>query len=444
MNASELSKIDPYEEVAQQGQEHEPEDKDTKEKEPFKGSDETEPFEEDETTVTPPPPRHRGARISRVLLLVLKLICSPGHDAWTIARVADRAKHELINSRIMHVTRQGANDSMTPESIQAMIDREIQRNSINGDESYSSEGGPTRPVQSVRACSYTDFTKCQPLNFQGTKGVVNLSRWVKKMESVFHISGCAVENQTCKKKLTDKYCPNGEIKKLEIELWNLKIDKYIGGLPDNIHGNVMSARPKTLDFAIKLTNDLMDPKLRTYAERKNENKRKTDDSSKNNQQQPHKKINVAKAYTAGPGEKKVYSGDLPLCTKCNYHHIGQCAPKCGKCKSGNGIAQGRAYALGGRDASLDSNINTAKEAKDKSKGKRLKDVPIVRDFLEFFLEDLPGIPPARQVEFQIDLVSGVAPVARAPYRLAPSKMKELVEQLQELSDKGFFRPNSSP
>nr|GEZ09024.1 putative reverse transcriptase domain-containing protein [Tanacetum cinerariifolium] len=84
------------------------------------------------------------------------------------------------------------------------------------------------------------------------------------------------------------------------------------------------------------------------------------------------------------------------------------------------------------------------EAKDKSEGKRLKDVPIVRDFLEVFPEDLPGIPPARKVEFQIDLVPGVALVARAPYRLAPSEMKELAEQLQELSDKEFIRPNSSP
>ncbi|GJY29796.1 hypothetical protein Tco_0405563 [Tanacetum coccineum] len=83
---------------------------------------------------------------------------------------------------------------------------------------------------------------------------------------------------------------------------------------------------------------------------------------------------------------------------------------------------------------------TTKEAKDKSEGKRLEDVPIVKDFPE----DLSGIPPARQVEFQIDLVPGVAPVARAPYRLAPSEIKELAEQLQELSDKGFIRPSSSP
>ncbi|GKF03450.1 reverse transcriptase domain-containing protein [Tanacetum coccineum] len=250
-----------------------------------------------------------------------------------------------------------------------MIDQEIQRNSTQDDASQNSGGGPRRPVQPARVYSYSDFMKCQPLNFKGIEGIVGLSQWIKKMESVFHISGCTVENQvkfaTCtllgaaltwwnghvrtlghdaayamtwgtfKKKLTDKYCPNGEIKKLEIKLWNLKvrrndvaaytqrfqelalmctkffadetvkIDKYIGGLPDNIHGNVMFARPKTLDFAIELANDLMDQKLRAYAERKNENKRKADDSSRNNhQQQPHKKQNVARAYTAGPGEKR--------------------------------------------------------------------------------------------------------------------------------------------
>ncbi|GJW23559.1 hypothetical protein Tco_0606732 [Tanacetum coccineum] len=86
---------------------------------------------------------------------------------------------------------------------------------------------------------------------------------------------------------------------------------------------------------------------------------------------------------------------------------------------------------------------TTKEAKDESKEKRLEGVPIVRDFPEVFLEDLPGIPPARQVEFQIDLVPGVAPVAWAPYWLALSEMKELAEQLQELSDKGFIRPSFS-
>ncbi|GJV07888.1 putative reverse transcriptase domain-containing protein [Tanacetum coccineum] len=460
----------------------------------------------------------------------------------------------------MPVTRQGANDAMTPESIQALIDRAIQRNSTytQDDASHNSGGGLRRPMQPARVCSYTDFMKCQPLNFKGTEGVVGLSQWLEKMESNGHVrtlghdAAYAMTWGTLKKKLTDKYCPKGEIKKLEIELRNLrvrgndvatytqrfqelalmctkfitdeteKVDKYISGLPDNIHGNVMSARPKTLDEAIELANDLIDQKLCTYAERQNDNKRKADDSSRNNQQ-PHKKQNVARAYTAGSGEKKAYTGTLPLCTKCNYHHTGQCAPKCGNCKrtvelgNGNGIAQGRAYAFGEEEmpaqtvtssrgnlangkiigvntiirgctlnfmnihpfnidlmpvplVSFDVIIGmdwltkyhgviicdekigcdvflahiTTKEAKDKSEGKRLEDVPIVRDFPKFFPKDLPGIPPARQVEFQIDLVPGAAPVARAPYRLAPSEMKELAEQLQELSDKGFIRPNSSP
>ncbi|GJU20130.1 putative reverse transcriptase domain-containing protein [Tanacetum coccineum] len=87
---------------------------------------------------------------------------------------------------------------------------------------------------------------------------------------------------------------------------------------------------------------------------------------------------------------------------------------------------------------------TSKKTEDKSEEKRLEDVPIIREFLEVFLEDLPGLPPARQVEFQIDLVPGAALVARASYRLAPAELQELSTQLQELSDRGFIRPSSSP
>ncbi|GKG33442.1 hypothetical protein Tco_0433601, partial [Tanacetum coccineum] len=87
---------------------------------------------------------------------------------------------------------------------------------------------------------------------------------------------------------------------------------------------------------------------------------------------------------------------------------------------------------------------TKKETKDKSEEKRLEDVPTVRDFMEVFPEDLPGLPPTRQVEFQIDLVPGATPVARAPYRLAPSELQELSTQLQEIFGKGFIRPSSLP
>ncbi|GJV30920.1 putative reverse transcriptase domain-containing protein [Tanacetum coccineum] len=80
---------------------------------------------------------------------------------------------------------------------------------------------------------------------------------------------------------------------------------------------------------------------------------------------------------------------------------------------------------------------TKKETEDKFEEKKLEDVPIVRDIPDVFPEGLPGFPPMRQVKFQIDLVPGDAPVARAPYRLAPSKLQELSTQLQEISDKGM-------
>nr|GFA66275.1 hypothetical protein [Tanacetum cinerariifolium] len=284
---------------------------------------------------------------------------------------------------------------------------------------------------------------------------------VEDADSSRHDAAYAMTWETLKKKLMDKYFPKGKIKKLEIELWNLRV-KGNDVATYTQRFQELALIPKTLDETIELANDLMDQKLCTYAERQNESKRKANDSPRNNQQQPHKKQNVARAYTAGPGEKKVYTGDLPMCTKCNYHHTGQCAPKCRKCKryghtttdcrvntnnnnnnhnnknqkagacyecgntghikkncpklknhgngNGKGVAQGRVYALGGREASPDSNVIT-EEAKDKSEEKRLKDVPIVRDFPEVFPEDLPGIPPARPVEFQIDLVPGAVPVA---------------------------------
>ncbi|GKE06515.1 putative reverse transcriptase domain-containing protein [Tanacetum coccineum] len=87
---------------------------------------------------------------------------------------------------------------------------------------------------------------------------------------------------------------------------------------------------------------------------------------------------------------------------------------------------------------------TTKETEEKSEKKRLEDVSIVQNFPEVFSKDLSGLPPTRQVEFQINLIHGAAPVAQAPYRLAPSEMMELSDQLQELSDKGFIRPSSSP
>ncbi|GJT98549.1 hypothetical protein Tco_1094067 [Tanacetum coccineum] len=190
---------------------------------------------------------------------------------------------------------------------------------------------------------------------------------VRRMEQFARdISNCSVENQikfsTCtlladqKKKMTDKYCPRVEIKKLEADLWNLKvkesdkIKRYVGGLPDMIHGSVVASKPKTMQEAIEIATELMDKKISTFAERQTENKRKQDDNHQQPQQrQENKRQNTSMAYTAGSGEKKPYGGSRPLCAKCNYHHDGPCAPKCHKCNRVGHLA---------RDYQSTANANT--------------------------------------------------------------------------------------
>ncbi|GJT41330.1 putative reverse transcriptase domain-containing protein [Tanacetum coccineum] len=266
-------------------------------------------------------------------------------------------------------------NNMTPESVQAMIDQALLRNSTNGDGSHSSHEDNRRNVQTACPCFYTDFMKCQPLNFKGTEGVVKFATCTLLGDALTWWNG-QIRNlgpnaysmtwEVLKKKMTDKYCPQGEIKKLEIKLWNLKkVDKYISGLPDNIYGNVKSARPNTLDETIELANDLMDQKLRTYAERQSDNKRKADDSFRNNhghQQQPFKRQNIAKVYNMGTGEKKPSSGNTngantqkgnganPKgngCFECGATgHFKRNCPKLKNKDGGNGNGQGWVYAVG--------------------------------------------------------------------------------------------------
>ncbi|GJY24465.1 putative reverse transcriptase domain-containing protein [Tanacetum coccineum] len=361
-----------------------------------------------------------------------------------------------------------------------------------------------------------------------------------------------------------------------------EVEKYVSGLPNMIRGNVMSYQRKMMEKVIEFANDQMDQKVLTIAERQFEQKRKLEFNAGNNQghQQQNKRQNTRRAYTAGPGEKREYTGSLPLCTKCNYHHKGPCAPMCNKCKkighlardcksSGpngnnnnhgnsrmtqnagtcyecgvqghfktdcpklknknhgnqgrNGNAPMKVYMVGNVGTNSDSNVITGTfllndcyasilfdtgadrsfvsttfssliditpttldhyydveladgkiigintiiqgykivripwgsetlivhgdrssrgnetrlniisctkthkyllkghhvflvhvttmEIEDKSGEKRLEDVPIVQDFPEVFPKDLLGLPPTRQVEFHIDLVPGVAPVA---------------------------------
>ncbi|GJV62098.1 reverse transcriptase domain-containing protein [Tanacetum coccineum] len=322
----------------------------------------------------------------------------------------------------------------------------------------------------------------------GSEGVVGITQWFERMDSIFHISNCAVENQvkfaTC------------TLHGIALTWWN--------------------AHVKIVEIGDR------DP------------------------ESEGKRHNVAWAYTVGPGEKKPYGGSK--CPKCNYHHEGQCAPRCNKRKKAghlardcrgaavntntqqgvtcygdqghykkdcpklrnknqgnqavNGNAVARAYVVGSTGTNPNSNVvmgmfllnnhyasilfdtgadrifvSTAFSSLidiipitlnhgydiELADGKIIEVNTLIRGCTLNFMNhpfnidimpvelgsfdviiDLLGIPPIRQVEFQIELVPGAAPVSRAPYRLASFEMKELSDQLQELSDKGFIRPSSLP
>ncbi|GJW80640.1 hypothetical protein Tco_0144615 [Tanacetum coccineum] len=220
--------------------------------------------------------------------------------------------------------------------------------SMNGDDSHNSGMGVRRNEQATLECTYPDFMKCQPLNFKGTEGVVELTQW-----TVGHDVAYAMTWTDLKNKMTDKYCPRSEIKKLKVEMWDLKVkesdkvEKYVGGLPDMLHGSVVASKPETMREAIEIATELMDKKIRTLAERQAKNKRKFDNNDQAQQQFP-KRLNVAQAYAAGTGEMKEYAGTLPLCNKCKFHHNGQCTAE------GAG-ARGLVHTLGGGETDQDLN-----------------------------------------------------------------------------------------
>nr|GEZ32405.1 putative reverse transcriptase domain-containing protein [Tanacetum cinerariifolium] len=431
-------------------------------------------------------------------------------------------------------------------------DEEDDEMDVEADDEEEEEEHQLLPTLNCAVENQVKFATC-------TLHSIALTWWNTHVKTVGHEAAYGMPWKMLMKMMTDKYCPRSEIKNLEMELWDLKvkgtdlasytqryqelallcgrmfseesdkIEKYIGGLPDMIHGSVVVSKPKTMQKAVEIATELMDKTIRTFAERETASKRKFENTSRNTQnqqQQSNKRQNTGRVYTAASGEKKQYGGSKPICAKCNYHHDGPCAPKCRNCnkighfsrdcrntantnnannQKGTGLGQkttcyecgvqghfkrecpkvknnnnhgnqggrnnalARIYAVGRAGTDPDVNVMMKLgsfdviigmdwltkyqaviacadkiEVEDKSKEKRLEDVPVVRDFPEVFPEDLPGLLPIRPVEFQIDLVPGAAPVARAPYRLAPFEMKELAEQLKELSDKGFIRPSSSP
>ncbi|GKE24846.1 putative reverse transcriptase domain-containing protein, partial [Tanacetum coccineum] len=365
--------------------------------------------------------------------------------------------------------------------------------------------------------------------------VLKEQQWNSHKRTIGTDAAYALSWRELLKLMTEVYCPRNEIQNMETELWNLsvknndtasytqrfqeltmmctkmvpgeedRVEKFIGGIPDNIQGNVIVVEATRLQDAVRITKNLMDQKLKGYAVRNAENKRRLNNNYRNNcgQQPPHKVQNtggqnVARAYMAGNNENNGNLGPnqgVVTCFECGTQgHYRKDCPKVKNQNRGNKAkvpnARGKAYVLGGGDANPGSNTVTGhpfnidlmpidlgsfdviigmdwlannhavivcdekivripygneilivqgdKGAKEKKSKLSIISCEKAQKYIE---KDLPGLPPTRQVEFQIDLIPGAAPVARAPYRLAPPEMEELSTQLQELSDKGFIRPS---
>nr|GEY95415.1 hypothetical protein [Tanacetum cinerariifolium] len=181
----------------------------------------------------------------------------------------------VINAQLQAMINQGVNA--------ALAVRDANR---TGDNSHTSGTGVRRTEHVTRECTYQDFMKCQPLYFKGTEGVVELTQWFERMETVFRISNCLAENQV--KFATYSF---GRIKEendgQELALLCVqtfpkesdRVERNIGGLPDLIHGSVAASKPKTMQEATEMATGLMDKKIHTYAERHAANKRKFEDTS---------------------------------------------------------------------------------------------------------------------------------------------------------------------
>ncbi|GJZ66618.1 putative reverse transcriptase domain-containing protein [Tanacetum coccineum] len=212
----------------------------------------------------------------------------------------------------------------------------------NGVDSHTSGTGVRGSERVARECTYQDFMKCKPLYFKGTEGVVELTQWFERMETVFRIRNCSVENQikffTCTLLAGALTWWNSHKRRLLNKVNVKKRDEKVrGGIVE-----LECDRPKTMQEAVEMATELMDKRVSTIAERQAENKRKFKNTSRNNQnqqKQQNKRQNTGRAYTAGSGDKKQYGGSRPLCSKCNYHHDGPCSPKCYKCNKFGHIAR---------------------------------------------------------------------------------------------------------
>nr|GEZ09448.1 putative reverse transcriptase domain-containing protein [Tanacetum cinerariifolium] len=340
----------------------------------------------------------------------------------------------------------------------------------------STRGNPPPPLtqdtvnwmiqESVEAAIWAErerenFMKCSPITFHGNEGAVGLIRWIEKTEMVFTVRKCTEANKAkMKVMMMEEFCPPEEIERMECELWNLrvnemdissyttrfnelmilcpgmvpteqkKVEAYIHGLSENIKGEVTSSEPATLNKAMRMAHTLMEQKVKVIAERETDNKKRKC-GMQHYGNYPIKCNKCGKiGYKARDYWSKVVATGAnaqPIMTCYGCGEKGHIKTNCpARNNPGRNGARGQAYALRDGDQNLGPNVVT-----DHSYEVELADGRVVSTNTI-----LRGCA--------LNLVNHLFEINLMPIELAPSEMKELAKKLQELSDKGFIRPSSSP
>ncbi|GJX84343.1 reverse transcriptase domain-containing protein [Tanacetum coccineum] len=307
----------------------------------------------------------------------------------------------------------------------------------------------------------TVYEDCKVKFATGTLTEEALSWWNSFAQPIGIEEAYKIPWSEFKKLLIKKYCPRTEIKKMEDEFYNLTVKgndlkTYIRRFHEL--AILCSTMPQTLEEAITITQRLMDQVTKhNYMQGTNDHKRKFDDrrtftnnnyqnncnnnnNNRNNDhhQQQNRRQETVKAYAAIPTENNRYVGNIPLCKRCALHHTGPWTVKCQTCnKVGHQTrnCKNKGPATGSNLQPVSVTSHACKE-----KGHYKNQCPKANNGAHGRAYMLRG----KNVHQDPNVVTGAALVAQVPYRLAPSEMQELSDQLQELADRGFIRPSTHP
>ncbi|GJZ54819.1 putative reverse transcriptase domain-containing protein, partial [Tanacetum coccineum] len=290
-------------------------------------------------------------------------------------------------------------------------------------------------------CSYEEFLACNPKEYNDKGGVVVLTRWIEKMESVQDMSGCSIDQKVKYNagSFMEEFCPSHEMQKLETELVNYaNVGAGHATYTDRFH-ELARLVPHLVTPESRMIERSTCPRL---------NRAQEPEGNRPNQVAANNRalVEIDKVIKGNTLEIEGHVFDIDLIPfghgsfdviigmdwLSNYNaeiilHIKVVRIP---------LPDDKVLRVVGERLEEKARLLMSAKASDKKQ----EEIVVVRDFPEVFPDDLSRLPPIREIEFRIELIPGATQVAKSPYRLTPSKMEELSGQLKELQDKGFIRP----